>query len=55
MSDLDIPVFIPTMDITEKKTVYYTSRNIKNEECYMDRPIEEAVKKYLLVTIVICA
>lgn len=29
MSDLDIPVFIPTMDITEKKTVYYTSRNIK--------------------------
>lgn len=44
MSDLDIPVFIPTMDITEKKTVYYTSRNIKNEECYMDRPIEEAVK-----------
>lgn len=44
MSDLDIPVFIPTMDITEKKTVYYTSRNIRNEECYMDRPIEEAVK-----------
>lgn len=24
MSDLDMPVFIPTMDITEKKTVYYT-------------------------------
>lgn len=44
MSDLDMPVFIPTMDITEKKTVYYTSRMIKNEECYMDRPIEEAVK-----------
>ena len=44
MSDLDMPVFIPTMDITEKKTVYYTSRIIKNEECYMDRPIEEAVK-----------
>ncbi|OKZ75365.1 MAG: hypothetical protein BHW00_02060 [Clostridium sp. 26_22] len=44
MSDLDMPVFIPTMDITEKKTVYYTSRKIKNEECYMDRPIEEAVK-----------
>ena len=36
MSDLDMPVFIPTMDITEKKTVYYTSRMIKNEECYMD-------------------
>lgn len=44
MSDLDMPVFIPTMDITEKKTVYYTSRKIKNEECYIDRPIEEAVK-----------
>ena len=44
MSDLDIPVFIPTMDITEKKTVYYTSRPIKNEECYINRPIEEAVK-----------
>lgn len=44
MSDLDMPVFIPTMDITEKRTVYYTSRQIKNEKCYMDRPIEEAVK-----------
>lgn len=44
MNDLDMPVFIPTMDITEKKTVYYTSRKIKNEVCYMDRPIEEAVK-----------
>ncbi len=44
MSDLDMPVFIPTMDITEKKTVYYTSKKIKNEECYLDRPIEEAVK-----------
>ena len=44
MSDLDIPVFIPTMDITEKRTVYYTSRPIKNEKCYMNRPIEEAVK-----------
>ena len=44
MSDLDMPVFIPTMDITEKRTVYYTSKPIKNEKCYMDRPIEEAVK-----------
>lgn len=44
MRDLEMPVFIPTMDITEKRTVYYTSRPIKNEKCYMDRPIEEAVK-----------
>ena len=44
MSDLEMPVFIPTMDITEKKTVYYTSKPIKNETCYLDRPIEEAVK-----------
>lgn len=44
MRDLNMPVFIPTMDITEKKTVYYSSCPIKNEECYIDRPIEEAVK-----------
>ncbi len=44
MQDIKMPFFIPTLDITNKKTVYYTSRVIDGEECYLDRPIEEAVK-----------
>lgn len=44
MHELDIPVFIPALDITEKQTVYYTSRKIKDEVCFLDRSIAEAVK-----------
>lgn len=44
MCDIDMPVFIPTLDITTKETVYYTSREIKNEKCYINRPIVEAIK-----------
>ncbi len=44
MSDLDIPVFIPALDITNKETVYFSSRNIEGEKCLLDRKIEEAVK-----------
>lgn len=44
MSDFDIPIFIPTLDITTKETVYYSSKPIKNEKYYMERTIAEAVK-----------
>ena len=44
MRDIEMPFFIPTLDITYKKNVYYTSKIIKDEECYLDRPIEEAIK-----------
>lgn len=44
MSDLEIPVFIPVLDITNKETVYYASRKIIGETCYTNRPIAEAVK-----------
>ncbi len=44
MQDIKIPLFIPTLDITQKKTVYYTSKPIKNEDCYLDRPIAEAIR-----------
>ena len=44
MNDLKLPIFIPTLDITNKKTVYYTSKPIKDEECFLDRPISEAIR-----------
>ena len=44
MSDIDMPIFIPTLDITFKETVYYSSKPIKDEKYYTDRPIWEAVK-----------
>ncbi len=44
MNDLNMPIFIPTLDITNKKTVYYTSQEIDGEECYLDRGISEAIK-----------
>ena len=44
MQDIKMPFFIPTLDVTNKKTVYYTSKKIDDEECYLDRPIEEAIK-----------
>lgn len=44
MKDLNMPVFIPTLDITNKKTVYYSSTNLQDEDCYLDRKISEAIK-----------
>ncbi len=44
MQDIEMPIFIPTLDITNKKTVYYSSKKIDGEDCYLDRPIKEAVK-----------
>ena len=44
MKDIDMPIFIPTLDITNKETVYYTSKELKYEKCFLDRSIAEAVK-----------
>lgn len=44
MQDFNMPIFIPTLDITNKKTVYYSSRKINDEVCYLDRDISEAIK-----------
>lgn len=44
MSDFSMPIFIPTLDITTKQTVYYSSRTIEGEICYSNREIAEAVK-----------
>jgi len=44
MNDIEMPVFIPTLDVTMKETAYYSSKQLKNEKCYTDRPIVEAIK-----------
>ncbi len=44
MKDINFPLFIPTLDITQKKTAYYSSKPIKGEDCYLDRPISEAIR-----------
>ena len=44
MKDLDMPIFMPAMDVTNKKTIYYSSRELNGEECYLDRPIAEAIQ-----------
>lgn len=44
MYEIEMPIFIPVLDITFKETIYYSSKKIKNEKCYTDRTIWEAVK-----------
>jgi len=44
MEDLNMPCFIPALDISQKQTVYYSSVNLKDEKCYLDRPLYEAVR-----------
>lgn len=44
MNDFAIPIFIPTLDITTKETVYYSSQKIEREKFYVNREIAEAVK-----------
>ena len=44
MNDFELPIFIPTLDITTKETVYYSSKEIPKEKCYREREIAEAVK-----------
>ena len=44
MSDLKIPVIIPSMDITKRKTVYYSSKELDEFPYYTDRNISEAIR-----------
>lgn len=44
MSDFELPIFIPSLDITTKQTIYYSSKNIKGTSCLTDRKISEAIK-----------
>lgn len=44
MSDFKIPVIIPSMDITQRKTIYYSSRKLKDFPYYTDRYVSEAIR-----------
>lgn len=45
MSDLDIPMVIPSLDITQRKTIYYSSRELSDEfTFYSDRSVSEAIR-----------
>ena len=44
MSDFNMPVIIPTLDITKRETVYYSSRPIKDKTYHMERSIAEAIR-----------
>lgn len=44
MSDFKIPVIIPSMDITSRKTIFYSSKHLEEFPYYMDREISEAIR-----------
>lgn len=44
MSDFKIPVIIPSMDITQRKTIYYSSKKLDEFPYYIDRDISEAIR-----------
>lgn len=45
MSDFDIPIIIPSLDITQRKTIYYSSKALDDEfTFYSDRLVSEAVR-----------
>lgn len=44
MSDFNIPILIPALDITQRKTIYYSSENIEEFTYYSDRLVSEAVR-----------
>lgn len=44
MSDFKIPVIIPSMDITQRKTIYYSSKQLDEFPYYTDRDISEAIR-----------
>lgn len=45
MSDLDMPMVIPSLDITQRKTIYYSSRELSDEfTFYSDRLVSEAIR-----------
>lgn len=45
MYDFDIPIIIPALDITQRKTIYYSSKTLQDEfTYYSDRLVSEAVR-----------
>lgn len=45
MNDFDIPLIIPALDITKRKTIYYSSKTLNDEfTCYSDRLVSEAIR-----------
>ena len=44
MSDFEIPVIIPALDITQRKTIYYSSKPLNEFTFYSDRLVAEAVR-----------
>lgn len=44
MSDFKIPVIIPSMDITQRKTIYYSSKQLDEFPYYTDRDVSEAIR-----------
>ncbi len=44
MSDFKMPVIIPSMDITQRKTIYYSSKQLKEFPYYTDRNVSEAIR-----------
>lgn len=45
MRDLAMPIIIPSLDITQRKTIYYSSRELSDEfTFYSDRLVSEAIR-----------
>lgn len=44
MKDIDIPFIIPALDITKRKSIYYSSSPMEKFTYYDDRPISEAIR-----------
>ena len=44
MTDFKIPVIIPSMDITQRKTIYYSSKELDEFPYYTDRDVSEAIR-----------
>lgn len=44
MGDFKLPIFIPSLDITTKQTIYYSSKKIEGPFCLTDRKISEAIR-----------
>lgn len=44
MKDIDIPFIIPALDITKRKSIYYSSSPMEKFTYYDDRSISEAIR-----------
>lgn len=44
MSDFNIPLVIPSLDITQRMTIYYSSKPLKEFKFYSNRLVSEAVR-----------